>query len=347
MKLMSWNIEYMNRRYEPDQEGPVKRRTRATGISDVDGLAKRVAQVIKDIDPDVLAIQEGPSRRDEMADFVANYLEDAYDSVGPAGKGQQKLFFLIKQSGAVAEYSRLTLAGDGDTIVDLGDAFPADIHGDQVPVDYDFTRPPLVVEVTDQNGETTYILNMHAKSKYIHNGHSLWNTDRKTFIRQALLARRRISAEAARVRTFVNALFGPDYMHCGSPGAGDGPRIAVLGDLNDGPGQDLFERVYLTHNVIAAIAGSPFQPRRMLRHAFIDRVNKEDNFTYRFDDFIDEIADRPVLLDHILLSAALYFRALQTAGVAHDAFNAQIRPDLPGKNEQLPSDHRPVFAEIG
>ena len=93
----------------------------------------------------------------------------------------------------------------------------------------------------------------------------MWNNDRDRFIREAMEARRRISTEAMQIRNYLNLCFADD------PNTG----LIVTGDLNDGPGADYFERLYLTHNVAGMIAGSPFAPQRMLRHAFIDIRAKE------------------------------------------------------------------------
>jgi hypothetical protein len=43
----------------------------------------------------------------------------------------------------------------------------------------------------------------------------------------------------------------------------------------------------------------------IFKHAFIDRVPEDERFTAIFDDFVDDISDRPILLDHILVSPAL------------------------------------------
>jgi hypothetical protein len=41
----------------------------------------------------------------------------------------------------------------------------------------------------------------------------------------------------------------------------------VLGDLNEGPGPDYFEQLYLSHNVTDIMVGSAFQPERIFAHA--------------------------------------------------------------------------------
>jgi endonuclease/exonuclease/phosphatase family metal-dependent hydrolase len=117
--------------------------------------------------------------------------------------------------------------------------------------------------------------------------------------------------------------------------------VIVTGDFNDGPGSDYFERHYLTHNLAAMLAGNPFDPPKMFRHGFIDRELRERNFTAIFDDFIDEIDDRKILLDHILCSPGIHWD-LTEGRVEHDVFDPEIDHTADEKSRQhLPSDHRP------
>ncbi len=81
----------------------------------------------------------------------------------------------------------------------------------------------------------------------------------------------------------------------------------------------------------------------MLRHAFIDRMLRAENWTARFDDFIDNVRDRPLLLDHILVSPSLYWGALRNATIEHAAFEASLAPGASGR-DAAPSDHRPQSA---
>jgi hypothetical protein len=87
----------------------------------------------------------------------------------------------------------------------------------------------------------------------------------------------------------------------------------------------------------------------MLRHAFVDRVRKEDNFTAVFHDFILERETRP-LLDHIYVSAALYWNVMGERAVdgriAHDLWEAAADLSKPGGRERHASDHRPQVAVI-
>ena len=335
--LLNWNIEWMNNWFVPISEGPPAWRAADPALT-ADGApsaAARAAQVINALTPDAVAIQESPSREGEMRLFVDAMLTGAWDIIGPSGIGAQKLYLLVRR-GARIEMARRIWPDQGP--LDLSVSWPVDATGDLIIEGYQFTREPLVVELTVA-GRRMILVNLHSKSKYIHGGRRLWDNEgtRPQFIAQAVRNRRRISAELMRVRQWLDAALDAD------PEA----RIAVLGDMNDGPGVDFFEAHYLINNVVAIVAGNPFNPRRMLRHAFIDRELKEQNFTARFDDFIDDIRDRPLLLDHILLSPSLYWGGLRNARIEHATFEAAVGPGS-GRDDR-PSDHRPqsVTLEFG
>ena len=63
MRLLNWNIEWMNNWFVGGSQVSFRQSAPSHGITDVHDLAGRVAQVINTIDPDVLTIQEGPSDR--------------------------------------------------------------------------------------------------------------------------------------------------------------------------------------------------------------------------------------------------------------------------------------------
>ncbi|MGF1552165.1 MAG: endonuclease/exonuclease/phosphatase family protein [Paracoccaceae bacterium] len=337
LTIGNWNVEWMNRWFAPDRAAPVWKRATA-GVTDLQGLAARVAGVIEGMGADIVTLQEGPSRFDEMALFVRDHLGDAWAIAGPAGKGQQKLYALIaKGSGVVADHL-LIEARDG---FDFADPYDADVDGDLRLEPYTLTRPPLVLDLTLSEGRTIELISVHAKSKYVHNGATLWRDPdtRQDFVEMAIKARRRIASEALRLRQYLNRRFEAD------PDA----RIVVTGDFNDGPGLDYFETNYLAQNVAGLIAGSPYHPQVMLRHAFVDVVNKEDNFTAEFYDFVEE-EERRLLLDHVFVSPALFWNAegarAVTGAVLHDLWRRFSDTSLPGERERRPSDHRPQVAVI-
>ena len=132
----------------------------------------------------------------------------------------------------------------------------------------------------------------HTKSNFINMGRELWENPatRQAFIVEALTNRRRISAEGMRIRRYLDARLAVD---AAAP-------IIVLGDLNDGPGLDYFEELYLTHNVTDIVVGSAFRPEWQFTHAQHD-VPAAERYTAVFEDFVPTRVMRRLLLDHILL----------------------------------------------
>ena len=157
---------------------------------------------------------------------------------------------------------------------------------------------------------------------------------RLEFFAQALNARRRISGEAFRIRVFLNELLNDN----------SSARIIVTGDLNDGAGADFFEENFLTHSVVDRVFGSVFRPDRQLTHVLFHGGSTD--YTAQFFDFIaGEVKD--LVLDHIGVSQEINSNFNWQGRVAVVEYEAQ-RVDDANLNERdrLPSDHRPVVADI-
>lgn len=332
MIIVSWNIEWMNDWFAGANQVAFRPNNPRRGITDTAALATRVAQVIIDLSADVLTIQEGPSDPAEMQLFVDDHLEGNYTVLGGLDGRAQKVYALIRNGG---QLRNAQLATD-DLTRGLLDPWESDVDGDEIVQHYEFTRVPLTITGQDNQGNDIRILSLHTKSKYVHNGAAMFNDPyrRQQFIHEALINRRRISSEAMRTRRYLNHLLDQD------PQA----RIIVTGDLNDGPGMDHFEQRYLTHNVIDILLGTAFSPETAFEHAFVTQVPARQRFTARFDDYVDGINDRPLLLDHILVSPSLAGQ-ITGSGIAHAEFDAQT-PNPDGTRQERASDHRPVFAEL-
>jgi hypothetical protein len=74
-----------------------------------------------------------------------------------------------------------------------------------------------------------------------------------------------------RIRSYVDSVLAL------TPGA----NILVLGDMNDGPGLDYFEKNFLTHNVIDILFGSQFKPEHVHHAEYSTQV--VNNGTHRED----------------------------------------------------------------
>jgi len=120
--------------------------------------------------------------------------------------------------------------------------------------------------------------------------------------------------------------------------------IVVTGDFNDGPGIDHFEKHYLTYNVTDILLGSTYYPDLLFGHAFLERIPEDDRYTAIFDDFVDEISGRRLVLDHILVSPALS-RRTQASGIAHQEYDAGTDNNVSDRQKYV-SDHRPVYIDL-
>ena len=341
LTIASFNIEWMNKWFYNDKTKATFRPTfkKDGHVSSTDETAGRAAAVIREINPDILAVQEAPSRQKEMELFIREYLSEdgtpLYKCFHGKKGGRQHLSLLYKPdvSDSITHVpsSKLPL---------LSNPFLCDITGNGILEDYTFTRIPLVADV-NLGDQTLRIIAVHIKSKRINKGEGIWKNEEKRpeFIREALECRRRISAEAMRLRYYINMLLAKD----------EKARALVLGDLNDGPGMDYFEEKYLTHNLTDILIGSAFVPEWIFAHAQHD-MDKKERYTAVFDDFVTGEKDKHLLLDHILLSPGLCAgdgpcRVRGSGKIHHQEYNNNVVAG--GKyRENRPSDHRPVSIRL-
>jgi hypothetical protein len=262
MRLMNWNIEHMNSWWEGGNQSPPVMRQSYQGssfspaIANVPELARRAAQVIKDVDPDLIALQEGPGLP-EIQHFLTELVGGAWQILRGQG-GAQALLVAVREGRGIESFAQ------GETTVDdivLDGPFIADTNADLQLEEVDFARVPQVIRF-EAHGQAFTLINNHLKSKFVNRGRSLFEAggqDRLEYFSKSLIARRRISGEAYRLRTFMDRILE-------DPEA----NIIVAGDLNDGPGSDYFEENFLTHSVVDRIFGSIFHRDKQLTHVLLD-----------------------------------------------------------------------------
>ena len=330
MRICSVNVEWMNDWFTPDDEPPAFRpQFRRDGqLNDTATTAGRLAAMLKAIDADVIAIQEGPSRAAELALFV--------DRVP-----RRRVRVLPRRQRRPAE-ARAALP---ERHVGGAHRRPRTWSPNGRPTStatrsstlYRFTRTPLVVDLVIGDQPLQLVV-AHTKSNFINMGRELWENPatRQAFIVEALTNRRRISAEGMRIRRYLDA--PPRRRRRTAP-------IIVLGDLNDGPGLDYFEERYLTHNVTDIVVGSAFRPEWQFTHAQHD-VPAAQRYTAVFEDFIPTREVRRLLLDHILLSPGLEPHRVPGSGaIRHAEYDAQV-VDGGVRRQDRPCDHRPVTVDL-
>ena len=343
MKLVNWNIEWMNNWFEGYGKVKFRQDYPEKGLTDINELCMRVASVIKQLDPDVLTVEEGPSDIREMELFVDKYLKkDNSNSLfyifGGFGKrDQQRNYALVKKTG---KFRNPNVSVD-KLSKELEEPWIADVDGDLELTEYNFTRVPLVIEgQVGANNSKIKIITLHSKSKYVNRGKSLWRSEdeskRRQYIRLAIKNRKRIATEAMRIRNYMDELLNCD----------PNSFIIVNGDFNDGPSLDYFEKYYIYQNVTDILLGSTFDPEKIFSHAFIHTTPKDQRYTVTFEDFVDETRKKSILLDHILVSPGVSDSDLvNDSGIAHEIYEKHEKSNA-SERETYPSDHRPIFAEF-
>ena len=80
VRFMNWNIEWMSHFFSYEgvallQENP------DCGLSDIPALCTLIGQAIMELNPDLLAIEEGPAHIEQMQLFVSRFLQDRYTCI--------------------------------------------------------------------------------------------------------------------------------------------------------------------------------------------------------------------------------------------------------------------------
>jgi len=103
MKIMNWNIEWMNNWFSGN-DNPT---WGSNSLSEADArtCAQKVTSIINSVGPDLLCIQEGPSAMAEMDLFMDEFLSSDgspdYEAIIGSDGGAQKLYVLRRLNGAL------------------------------------------------------------------------------------------------------------------------------------------------------------------------------------------------------------------------------------------------------
>lgn len=352
LKLTTWNIEHFGRvlaRATPESA----RRKRA------------IAEEVREIDPDVLCIVEGPGDLpalrawvDDPADGLAGAyrvpvipgtdalldarpaspraaLADLYAMQGTDVTGNQWVWFLVR-AGLAEAATELELQ---DPVVwqELvgGETWRVHFWGDMTTRRHRHWRHPQVL-VLELEGRRAELVGVHLKSK-LNRARPFDESGvlRRDYVDRATKARIKLATEAANLRDYIDARFEqePD------------PAIFLLGDANDGPGRRFFERQYLFFDLLSNVQGDVFFARRFLNHALFD-FDDALRYSTEFDDPLDRDVDHQ-LLDHILFTQALvgegFPKVESHAGLVEHRIHEAVNAALVGPDT---SDHRPVSVTV-
>ncbi len=344
LKLTTWNIEWLDKLMRTLDDPGASSQTRQNALM----RAAAIQQEIEEIDADILCMVEGPNGEDKITRFCADHLNNDYVPVLRSGdpyrqNGRQWIWFLVKP--ALADKVSLLPVETWRTYAD--NVAPEGEGGKKWPVHYwgaldtarhGHYRHPQVL-VLDHDGTRVEFIGLHLKSKFVRTGRFHGTPSQKQdYVEEAIKARIKLATEALDVRRYIEHRFLQE----------EDPAIFVLGDLNDGPGKELFERQFLFFDLLSNIQGDVFFARKFLNHALFD-YRQELRWSVHFKDKIDPNRDPHILLDHILFTQGLVNDSLPLqvesgAGLIEHEIHDRINSTLNSKQET--GDHKPVSVLI-
>lgn len=337
LKVTSWNIEHSARLIGDNLTAANADRR------------QRVRETVEDMNPDVLCMLEGPKGEADVVAFAEDVLGGQWQPVLLSGageaigtrdgqyetKGTQWVWFLVRR--LLAGRCRLQPPAVWQSFT--GDAgWKVHYWGQLKPTPHRHYRHPQVMIMELGGGHELEVIGLHLKSK-INQMRITRDADGNItgdYLEEALKARVKLATEARNVRAYVDARF--DQIPA--------PGILVVGDANDGPGQDHFEALYMFFDLVGNLQGNVMDAERFFNHALFDfPLPLRWTAKYR-DDVTGVPASRnPLLIDHILMSQPLVSGALplqahaQAGLVEHQAYE---RANAGASAKAKTSDHRPV-----
>lgn len=296
--------------------------------------AKLLAEMIEEVNPDIIGLVEAPPNEKRTKRFVDSNLDGGYRVYQGEKRGTLGLAFLVKASLGI----EVKVRAKADSLKDFKlDMFDAD--GDGIKENYSWwNRVPLEAEFSGGGleGKTIFIL-IHSKSKG-----AFIPGDLYAYEKLSRANRMKLRAQADAVRRRLDKLVGED---------GHG-RVIVMGDMNDAPEFDVYAAM-LGGCFLEPIMGSIWDPKRIFHNTHASLPTK-DRWTIDFYDRIvnplerskyGQPSDLRSWIDHMLVSPELKDRVrAETAGILHK------QPTVKGLPKQFAgmrgTDHHPPYVEI-
>lgn len=332
IRVATWNIEHFNRYFNSDNS--------LKTTEDAQKKFGAIAEIMKEhLKADIIGITEAPNtttssgNQDGVAKLenfaAAHGLTTRKGLIGYISRGSQELIFLYDpdKMSLSHEPEGSTSSKKKNPRFDL--EFQYDTDYDKILEIYTHYRPPLEAKVTLTNGEELWFMLVHAKSKGIFN-----IVDQIHLERTNRRNRLKLYGETTWIRQRIDSWFDKDR------------KIIVMGDINDGPGMDIFEMVHGI-SAVETIMGDIFYPERILKNYLGRPQFRTYGWTPSSARFTDRITEDPinVLIDHILLSQNI--PVVPNSARVWNPYEAKNDP-IQEKKElfMTASDHFPVSIDL-
>lgn len=257
MRLATYNVEWFTNLFDDDNHLILD--TGWSGRRDVtrEDQADAVAYVLEKMDADAIMVIEAPdSSRRRRTDLALHRFADTYGlrtravATGFLNDTQQEIALLFDSDVLRARHAPGGPEnGNGSVVAPPAVAprfdgvFGIDLDIDATEDLVRFSKPPLELAVTTQDGTEICLIGAHLKSKAPHGA-----TNRDEIMRLSIANRRKQLAQAIWLRRRIQ-----EHLDAGDP-------LIVMGDLNDGPGLDQYENLFGRSSVEVVMGDDLFDP---------------------------------------------------------------------------------------
>jgi hypothetical protein len=346
IKIATFNAEWMVNLFKPNKPNLLTKQNKKTaGLGakpkDPQGVANRIAGVIREVDPDILGICEGPPLKTQMLRFVKEKLSDEYE-VYSMEDGSQSVHALVhKRLNKEVKIEQLPRS---DKVYERLKTVRTFYKFGNVkePQKGRFTRLPVVLRI-ERKGMLTEIMVVHTKSKISDlKKASQWEKKDNDAIISAIRSRQKLSVEMNVIRKYIAHRLYSQMAE----------GIIVMGDMNDGVTRDIIDESYLLHSIVHELRGAFQHELALMRHVLSGKQlqRKKDAWTVQFRDPAKGGQNTRVLLDHMIYSPACCDGGkicfIKDSGkIEHAAFDKYVTNKGKSRDER-PSDHKPLSARF-
>ena len=276
-RICTYNIKWFTRLFDEQNDLLLTNDDSDMYKVDKQTQLESIAKVMQEVDADVYCIQESPNTsqggRDTIValqNFATHFgLRTSEALTGFLSKGQQEIALLFdpnvvqvshQPQGDDIESGNFNIADflKGERVVPapkFDNYFVLDVEEDSIEEIFKFERPPLEARVQlMDNGQVDLeieLIGVHAKSKIVTGA-----VDEVFTPLNSIANRRKLLAQCQWIRNRVLDLMD------------DGKMVAVMGDFNDGPGLDFYEKQF-GRSAVEIVMGNMGDLETLMRNPFI------------------------------------------------------------------------------
>ena len=325
MRIATYNVEWFTNLF--DDSGRLLNDNKWSGRHDV----KRYQQVealgivFNALDADAVMIIEAPDAH-RKRDGVAS-LENFAETMGLRARRAVMGFVNDTQQEIALLFDPDVLEAEHDPLGSprFDETYRIDLNTDASPEKVRWSKPPLELALRTVSGGRLRMIGVHAKSKAPHGARS-----RKEAMRIAIENRRKQLAQCIWLRERVD-----DHLDRGD-------HLIVLGDFNDGPGLDEYEKLF-GRSGVEIVLGDGGDVQMYDPHPISESIEKPTSARFWRSD---QKRWMETLLDYVMVSPGLRERSSDWR-IWHPYRDEGVG-DVPELVEALltASDHFPVSVEV-